>query len=86
MWSWVMFTYLTTVLNAMQVILALGRQNEKVEGAFSGAEFVVVMAILGPLCAVAVFFVVLLFYNLVKALRKQERIRCDDLTDQTKCV
>lgn len=76
MWPLVTFAYLTTILNAMQVILASGIQDRTVERAFLGAGFVVTMAILGTFCAVAVFFVVLLLlYNLVQALKWRERLR-----------
>ena len=74
-WPLVIFAYLTTVLNAMQVILAAKNQSERVEDAFVGAGFVVVLAILGTLCVVAVFFVALLLYHLAKALSTRDRKR-----------
>jgi len=85
-WPLVTFAYLTTVLNAMQVVLASGRQGRQIEGVFFGAGFIVVMAILGTFCAVAAFFIVLLLYNLVKALKRRGRMECDDLEGQEKRV
>jgi len=85
-WSLVIFAYLTTVLNAMQVVLASGRQGRQIEVAFFGAGSIVVMAILGTFCAVAAFFIVLLLYNLVRALKRRVRMECDDLEGQEKCV
>ena len=85
-WPLIIFAYLTTVLNAMQVVLASGRQNESVDGLFYGASLAVVIVILGTLCAVAGFFVTLLLYNLVKALRSRERVRCEDIERQAKCA
>ena len=82
MWPLVTFAYLTTILNAMQVILASGIQDRTVERAFLGAGFVVTMAILGTFCAVAVFFVVLLLYNLVQALKWRERLRRGNFESQ----
>ena len=69
----------------MQVILASGRENGRIEVAFFGAGLVVVMAVLGMLCAVAGFFVALLLYNLVKTLRIQRRVKREDLAGQEKC-
>ena len=85
-WPLVTFAYVTTVLNAMQVVLASGRQNVAVERAFFDASIAVVMTILGTFCLVAGFFVVLLLYNLVKALRTRRRIMRGDLEGQEKCV
>ena len=78
-WPLVTFAYLTVVLNAMQVILASGRQNWTVEQAFFGTSLVVVMTILGTFCAVVGFFVVLLLYNLSRALKRRSCIRRNDL-------
>ncbi|KAL8642674.1 MAG: hypothetical protein Q9226_008483 [Calogaya cf. arnoldii] len=85
-WPLVTFAYLTTMLNAMQVILTSGKQDRIVDGAFFGAGLVVVVAILGTLFAVAIFFVALLLYNLVKALRKPGRTRSLDTEAQEKCA
>ena len=68
-WPLVAFAYVTTVLNAIQVILATGRQDVAAEKTFYGVGIAVVVAILGTFGLVAVFFVILLLYNLRKALR-----------------
>ncbi|KAL8822959.1 MAG: hypothetical protein Q9191_006314 [Dirinaria sp. TL-2023a] len=83
-WPLIIFAYLTTVLNAMQVVLASGRQNQSLDGWFYGASLAVVIVILGTLCAVAGFFVTLLLKNLVKALSSRERVKRDDLERQAK--
>lgn len=85
-WPLVIFAYLTTVLNAMQVILAAKTPSERIEDAFIGAGFVVVLAILGTLCAVAVFFVALLLYHLAKALSTRDRKRHKVTECQKDCV
>ncbi len=83
-WPLVTFAYLTTVLNAMQVILATGRQDGRVDGAFFGAGLVVVIAILGTLITVAGIFIAMLLYNLVKALRRRGRKERYDVESQMK--
>lgn len=84
-WPLVIFAYLTTVLNAMQVILAPGSQSETVEGLFISVSFVVMMAIFGTLLLVACFFIGLLLYNLTRALRNREQEGRDDVERQAKC-
>jgi len=74
-WPLILFAYLTVVLNAMQVVLASGRQNGQTEGAFFGLGVIVVMAIVGTFAAVAGFFIVLLCLNLMKALSSRERMK-----------
>lgn len=85
-WPLVTFAYVMTVLNAMQVVLASGRQDARVEVASFTAGVVVMVAILGTFCAVAVFFVTLLLYNLARALKSKERVRQLDLEAQAKDV
>lgn len=85
-WPLVTFAYVTTVLNAMQVILASGRNDSRVEGAFFGAGITVIVAILVTFFTVAVFFVILLLYNLVKALGSRSGLQRDDLEGQQRSV
>ena len=85
MWPLVIFAYLTTVLNAIQVILAAKTQSERSDDTFADAGFVVVLAILGTLCAVAVFFVALLLYHLSKALSTRDQKKQRELECQKDC-
>ncbi len=47
---------------------------------------VVVVTILGTFCAVAVFVMVFLLYDLMKAVRRRGHLRRDDLEGQEKYV
>ena len=66
--------------------MASGRRAEKVQGPFLGLGVAVMMAILGTFFAVAVFFVALLLYNLVKVLRIRELMKIDDRESSEKCM
>ena len=85
-WPLITFAYVTTVLNAMQVVLGSGRQDRAVEKAFFGVGIGVVIAISGTFFLVAAFFVVLLLYHLRKALRGRRCGGKGDLESQEKSV
>ena len=74
-WPLVAFAYATAVLNAMQVVLASNYASGVCRRAAYGFGLWIVIMILFSMVAVFSFFLVLLVYNLTKALWRRDQTR-----------